>query len=239
MPGFQRVPRATQARGPRYVDAVIAQHKFEQADRARKFRELMGLTKLYNATMGDRTPIADFLFGKDQQTENTANELRNAAVDSSGFFDTAQDNTGAGSYETAGYSDMGGSSSGSSTPKGGADPWSWLAAAIVANEEDAFAGGYRSEDPKEYVHDLASGETMRTDFVERYPEALGTEYSDNEYGQGLRQYTEGAAQSGRLFDSPEKNVKREGKAAADMLSGIGMVSGKAGDDLTKLLRFWG
>jgi len=55
----------------------------------------------------------------------------------------------------------------------GAGPWAGLAALIAANEYDAKKGGYRPESDEEWAKQIATGETLRTDFGERYPEKLG------------------------------------------------------------------
>lgn len=117
---FQPFKRSTQARAPQLTQAAISQGQMEQAadqyNRAQRFNEIVGGAKLYNTAMGDRTPIADFMFGPETAAETattgaeTAEALRQApssfeALQAAAEANTAAEGAALADAATAGVTD--------------------------------------------------------------------------------------------------------------------------------------
>lgn len=78
---FQPYKSHTQQRQPKIFAGAMADEEFDAQRRAQRFNEIVGASQLYNAGMGDRSPIADFLRdGFKNSPDNTVE---------TGFGDTA------------------------------------------------------------------------------------------------------------------------------------------------------
>ena len=63
MPLFQSYNRSTVPQAPRLVEAARSDDMAERQVNALKSQNMLGAAELYNAGMGDKSPIADSLFG--------------------------------------------------------------------------------------------------------------------------------------------------------------------------------
>lgn len=73
---FQPFNKSTRPETPGYLDAEIAKGKFEsvakQQENALRSQNMMGAAELYNAGMGDKSPIADSMFGVEEVAPSVA-----------------------------------------------------------------------------------------------------------------------------------------------------------------------
>lgn len=88
-----------------------------------------------------------------------------------GFLSGLSGGGGGGAAGGAG----GGAGSGAGGMIASAGPWAALAAVIIGNEMYAEKHGYRSEDPKEHLKDLLTGEVQHQDLEQRWLPKLGIE----------------------------------------------------------------
>ena len=232
---------ATRPEARKFVQPEIERARAEQANWNRMMQEALTSAQIYDmfkpqaaSSQGAFTSAGTGSAGSNA-ADYTGSAMKNWTAGQGAS--TGAQTASTGGSASAGASGGAGASGAEGSVAGG--PYAMLAAAIIANEMDAKAGGYRRSG-SDYWKDLALGKSLSQDLDERIPNALGLKWGQSDASQGAKKMMQGAMNPLDLqaqvkgaeylgkgtMDTSKKFFDKFGRNAFDPMNVGGKVSAK-------------